>query len=310
MGPLPVPVEEGLFETEEASKLLNKEHQQGFRAPGRNSPMNSGTGSNASSTSRSRSQTKASASEARSPSTITRGGDLVWAKDVAPNASLYFLHMVQLTRLTQKVFQQLYNPTAIQGTWSDIQMLIRELDEQCENWYRAVPAVLDFKRNQRDREFYEHRLSLGFFYYSTKMMVHRPCLCRLDRKIPHQSDKSLNFNRMSATTCVDAARDTLRLIPDEPNAVGLVKVGPWWNILHWLVQATTVLMLEISFRAHHMPEDADDVLDAAKKGVRWLHALGHDNVSAQRAWRLCDSMLREASMKIGRDVSDLPNYQP
>lgn len=309
--PLPAPLEEAAFESEEGAKMLNKENQQGTRNPSVNSHTNSnGRGSNTSSASRSRSQTKAPQTDSRSPSSVQPNTDLLWAKDVPPNMSLYFLHNVQLTRLTQRIFHQLYNPASIEGTWSDVQALIGELDEQLENWYRALPAILDFRRHQRDRDFYECRLSLGFFYNSTKIMIHRPCLCRLDRKIPHQSDKSLAFNRNSATTCVESARETLRLVPDEPNAIGLVKVGPWWSILHWLVQATTVLMLELSFRAHHMPEEAGSILEAAKKGVRWLHALGEENVSARRAWSLCDSMLREAAAKIGRDVNDLPQYQP
>jgi hypothetical protein len=308
--PLPVPLEETQFESELGLKMLNKENQQGPRAPGLNSHSPSQAGSNASSASRSRSQTKASASGSRSPSAIVKSTELSWARDVSPNQSLYFLHLIQLTRLTQKIFHQLYNPSAIEGTWSDIQHLIGELGEQLENWYRALPPILDFKRSQRDRDFYECRLSLGFFYNSTKVMIHRPCLCRLDRKIPHQSNKSLEFNRNAATTCIDAARDNLQLIPDEPNPVGLIKVGPWWSILHWLVQSSSVLMLELSFRAHHMPEEADSVLEAAKKSVRWLHALAEDNMSARRAWALCDGMLREAAAKIGRSVDDMPRHQP
>ena len=130
--------------------------------------------------------------------------------------------------------------------------------------------MFDIRQKHRDRDFYELRLSLEFFYYGTKIMVHRPYLCHLDRKIPHQSSKSLEFNLQAARACVDAARDTLNLIPDEPNAVGLLRVSPWWCVLHWLVQACTVLMLEVSFQAHHMPEEADAVLEASKKGVRWL----------------------------------------
>jgi hypothetical protein len=104
--------------------------------------------------------------------------------------------------------------------------------------------------------------------------------------------------------------DLFRLIPDEPNAVGLIRVGPWWDILHWIVQATTVLMLEMAFRVNHMPEEADSILEGCKKGIRWLHALGEDNMSASRAWSLCFPMLRETIKKIGRDVSDLPQTQP
>ncbi|KIX06227.1 uncharacterized protein Z518_04202 [Rhinocladiella mackenziei CBS 650.93] len=304
--PLPIPLEEEQFETEEGQKLLSKEKQQGDRAPSSNAPAPAGVGS-APSPDRSRSQAKV---DPWSPSTPGTAGDMEWAKDIPPNSSLYFLHMVQLTRLTQNISHRLYNPASIRGTWSEVQLKIKDLDEQLEYWYRKLPQAFDFRRNQRERGSYEYRLNLGFFYYSAKMTIHRPCLCRLDRKIPNQSTKSLEFNRNSATTCVEAAMEMLQLMPDEPNAVGLIRVGPWWNILHWLVQATTVLMLEISFRVNHMPEEADAILDSCKKAIRWLHALGEDNQSAKRAWSLCFTMLREAVKKIGRDVEDLPPNPP
>ena len=307
--PLPIPLEEDKFDTGHATRLLSKMEQQGSRAPFYNS--HSPSSGDSSSNSRSRSGTKNTGNTgSRSPSTIEQNVNLDFAKDIEPNTSLYFLHLIQLTRLTQSIFHAMYNPANIVGAWSDIQDRIRQLSEQLETWYRNLPPMFDFKRKQRDRDYYEFRLSLGFFYYGTKIMVHRPCLCRLDRKIPHQSTKSLDFNRSAATTCVDAARDLLALIPDEPNAVGLMKVGPWWSALHSLVQASTVLMLEISFRAHHMPEEADDVLECSKKGVRWLHAMGEDNPSARRAWKLCNSMLHGAVARIGRDVNDMPTRPP
>jgi hypothetical protein len=304
--PLPVPLEEEQFETEEGQKLLSKVRQQGDRAPSSNSHTPS-VGSTPS-TERSRSQTKV---DSRSPSTPnTQGGHLDWAKDVQPNGSLYFLHLVQLTRVTQSIFHNLYNPASVKGTWSETQAKVKDLDERLEHWYSKLPPAFAFRRKQRERGSYEHRLYLGFFFYSTKMTIHRPCLCRLDRKIPGQSNKSLEFNRNSAAACVEAAMEMLQLIPNEPNAVGLIRVGPWWNILHWLVQATTVLMLEISFRANHMPEEAEAILESCKKGIRWLHALAEDNPSAGRAWSMCNALFMEAVKKIGRDVGDLPQNPP
>lgn len=305
--PLPVPVEEELFETGEAKALLSKERQQGDRAPGSNSNTPSVSASTPSTDSRSRSQTKI---DSRSPSATNRAGDLEWAKDVPPNPALYFLHFVQLARLTQNIFHRLYNPNSVRGTWSETQEKIKELDDQLESWYQNLPAAFEFRRKQRDRSAYEHRLGLGFFFYGTKMTIHRPCLCRLDRKIPNQSQKSHEFNRNSALACVEAAIETLNMIPDEPNAVGLMCIGPWWDILQRLVQASSVLMLELSFRVNHMPEDADVVLESGKKAVRWLHALGDENVSAARAWKLCAPLFQVAAKKIGRDVSDLPQNPP
>ncbi|KAJ9609222.1 hypothetical protein H2200_006994 [Cladophialophora chaetospira] len=305
--PLPVPLEEEQFDGEEGQKLLDKVRQQGDRAPSSNS-LSPSIGSTPS-TDRSRSQTKV---DSRSPSMPGGGqsGDLEWAKDVQPNSSLYFLHLVQLTRVTQSIFHSLYNPAAASGSWSDIQAKVKDLDDRLEHWYRKLPPAFAFRRKQRERGSYEHRLNLGFFYYSTKMTVHRPCLCRLDRKIPGQSNKSLEFNRNSAAACVESAMEMLQLIPDEPNAVGLIRVGPWWNILHWLVQATTILMLEISFRVNHMPEEAETILESSKKGIRWLHALAEENASARRAWSTCNGLFRDAAKKIGRTIDDLPSSPP
>ncbi|KAK5297990.1 hypothetical protein LTR99_007679 [Exophiala xenobiotica] len=304
--PLPIPLDEELFDSEDGQKLLSKERQQGDRAPASNAQTPSASNSTPS-TDRSRSQTKV---DSRSPSMPTNQGDMEWAKDFPPNGSLYFLHLVQMTRMSQNIFHRLYNPTSVTGTWSDIQAKIQELDEQLERWYRRLPQPFAFRRKQRERGSYEYRLSLGFFYYGAKMTIHRPCLCRLDRKIPNQSAKSLEFNRNSAAACVKAAMEMLASIPDEPNAIGLLKVGPWWNILHWLVQCTSVLMLEITFRANHMPEEVDSVLEASKKGIRWLHALGEDSPSARRAWAICIPMLRESAKKVGRDVNDVPHLPP
>jgi hypothetical protein len=71
---------------------------------------------------------------------------LEFAKNVPANSSLYFLHLVQLTRLTQNIFHRLYNPSAIEGTWSDVQNTIRQLAEQAETWYRNLPPMFDFRR--------------------------------------------------------------------------------------------------------------------------------------------------------------------
>lgn len=308
--PLPVPLTEDDFDSEQGTKLLNKEHQRVARAPSSNSPTPA-SGDRPDSTTSSRSGSNRAA-ESRSPSTAQTGNNtgMDWTKDVSPNSSLYFLHAIQLARLTQVMFNKLYNPRAIEGRWTDIQKSIRDLDNQLENWYRKLPSVFDFRRKQRDKDFYEPRVALGCYYFSTKQMLHRPCLCRLDRKIQGQSNRSLEFNRASAQACVQAAKDQLGQIPDEPNSVGLMRTFPWLSTLHLLVQALTVLTLEISFRAHHMPQHADELIEDAKKGVRWLHNLGEENLAAARAWRLSQEMLIQASVKMGRVIDDLPQTLP
>jgi Fungal specific transcription factor domain len=306
--PLPIPMEEDAFHSQHAMTMLGADMQKNARYPGllHRSPKN--PSSAASSSDRSRSASKPT-SASRSPST-PQHLDFEWAKNVPPSCSLYFLHYIKLTKIAQASLDRIYTPEAMQTTWSKVQSVMSELEQTIQDWHSNLPAALDFKRKQRDQNLVQQRMCLGFSYYSIQIIVHRPCLCRLDRKIPSQSMKSREFNRVAAATCVDSARDMLQMLPDEPNAVGLNRTGPWWCIVHYLMQATVVLLLELSFRADHMPERAESVFDGAKKAVRWLHNLGEESHSARRGWALCNSMLREAAPKIGREVHQLPEQPP
>lgn len=306
--PLPVPVEEHVFQSQHALNLLSGDMQRNARYPGTLYRSARTSNSAASSSDRSRSASKP-ASASRSPSS-PQHLDFEWAKNVPPSSSVYFLHHIQLTKIAQSILNRLYAPEAIQRSWSQCQTVISELDHVLGDWHNNLPSIFDFKRKQRDQNFVQHRMCLGFFYYSTRIIINRPCLCRLDRKIPGQSIKSRDFNRTSAAACVDSAREMLQMLPDEPNAVGLNRIGPWWCVLHCLMQATVVFLLELSFRADHMPEEAENIFEAAKKAVRWLHNLGEESYSARRAWTLCNQMLREAAPRIGREVNRLPEQSP
>ena len=306
--PLPVPYDEDTFSNQHATHLLSTEMQKTTRYP----MSRSGSVSNPNTTptsDRSGSGTKTTPLS-RTPSNTASNEVSSWTKGTAPSVSMYFLYYVELTRIDQSVLNQLYTPEAMSTTWSHVQDSISRLSDRLDTWLGDLPTVFDFTRKQRDQTFLQQRITLGFYFYGTRIILHRPCLCRLDRKIPRQSNKSKDFNRQSATTCIDAARAMLDLIPDQPNAIGLNKLSPWWCIIHFLVQATTVLMLELSFRANHMPEQAESILEASKKGVRWLHQLSEQSLAASRAWKLCDALLRDAAPKVGGDVKDLPTQVP
>jgi hypothetical protein len=108
-----------------------------------------------------------------------------------------------------------------------------------------------------------------------------------------------------------SARQMLDLIPDEPDAVQLYHVCPWWCILHYLMQSATVLLLELSFSCIHMPAEENGIFEASKKAIRWLFAMSECSLPARRAWELCDSNLRRIAVGMDYDLNDLPilNYE-
>jgi len=226
---------------------------------------------------------------------------------VAPSEALFFLCHTKLSILTNAVLTRLYRAGTSKQTWAEIQARIAKLDDRLERWRQGLPSIFDFTKKQRDQHFIRQRICLGFFYYNTRTIINRPCLCRVDRRIPQESGKAKEFNRTAAARCVHAARDLMNMLPNVPNAVGLYRVSPWWCLVHHIVQASTVLMLELSFRADHMPNEADDILEAAKKAVYWLRSMSDDNVAARRAWRLCDDLLHKVAPRIRRSADNMPD---
>jgi len=153
-------------------------------------------------------------------------------------------------------------------------------------------------------------MALAFQYQYIRIIINRPCLCRLDYRIPNESKRSRGFNRSAAAACIEAAREMIALLPDEPNPIGLISRSPWWCLLHYLVSAGTVLIAEISMRAEHNPQQADGLLKDSKKVVSWLRAMGKDNLGAERSWTVLSKLLIAAAPKIGGDTSDVQRDFP
>ncbi len=230
--------------------------------------------------------------------------------DTPPCNAFAFRYQTRLTRVTNEVLDRLYRNDAMSQSWAQVQANIANMNSNLENWRRSLPPVFDFAKKQRDKQFVRQRMNLGFSYYSTLTIINRPCLCRIDRRIPDESDKAKGFNRETAARCVNAARGMLDLLPDEPNALGLYKLAPWWCLVHYLMQAATVLMLELSFRADHMPNEVEEIFDAGKKALEWLRSMSGMDEAARRASLMCNELLRQVAPKVGREAKDATSYQP
>lgn len=106
-------------------------------------------------------------------------------------------------------------------------------------------------------------------------------------------------------TCIEAARETIALLPDELNPVGLISNSPWWCLLHYVVSAGVILMVEMAMRAEHNPQQADGLLKDSKTVLRWLRAMAEDSLGAERSCKVLTKLLVISSSKIGGDISDV-----
>ena len=298
---LPLPIEETNFPGSNVQRLqdihsMHRSSSQGSRKSDYSLPTPPSTTRSA--------KMRSSPGESFSP-TSSQSSSQPKQPQYPPCDSLAFMYHTKLSIFTNEVVNSLYRAKAISTSWSTVQDKIADLYARLEAWRTEMPPVFDFTKQHRDQEFSRHRLSLAFFYYSTLIIITRPCLCRIDRKIPDQSDKAKVFNRETATRCVRAARDMLALIPEEPDPIGLFTSAPWWCLVHYLMQGGTILMLELSFRADHMPKEADDVFDSANKALEWLQSMSKYDEAARRAAKLCHQALRGVAPRVGRNPNEV-----
>lgn len=150
------------------------------------------------------------------------------------------------------------------------------------------------------------------------------------------------FRTEMSLGCLRAACALISLLPNEPDIISLLRLAPWWHHLHYIMQATTAMLLGLSNWPTSPPVEekhsssfptitttnptatttakpsptADDliptlevktVIAATKKALRWLfHLASHGDDAARRAFVLCDSFMRRIASSIGVGVDDLP----
>lgn len=223
----------------------------------------------------------------------------------APISDIYFKHYTDLCALAKEVVGELYRPGIREKKWAEIQVVIENFDKRLFRWRDALNIPFDVATPSADPEVESCRVALRILFYSTRTIIHRPCLCRLDQHIADQSRSSKATNRGFANKCVDSARSVLDLILNKPESTVLHHGAMWWMILHHLKRALTVLLLELSFRAEHMPADAAGLLDEAKAAVNWLRNIGFSNPTAKHTWITLSRLLHQAAQKVGGNTADI-----
>ncbi|KAL8684848.1 MAG: hypothetical protein Q9218_008107, partial [Villophora microphyllina] len=234
-------------------------------------------------------------------------GRALWShqeKPVATVDSMFFVHFVELSSMADNALSSLYNARSRRTKWSELQGMIEKLSRKLDDWNANLPHSFQTNWSRQKPEGHSSRVAIGMLYHSTSIIINRPCLCRLDRRIAHQSAASNQTNIASANRCVSSARSILALVPNPPDPAMIYQGPLWWMALHHLKRATTVLMLEMTFMSSHTAEADADILIDAKKAIAWLHALGQSSSPAYSSWITLSRLLVRAAEKFGGDLSD------
>lgn len=221
--------------------------------------------------------------------------DTCYASGAAANSGSYLKSIVKLGEIT-KTALELYSANNLGESWEFIQRTIAHHNDKLDAWATAIPGSLNFfqKSSPAGHRYSREQSTLDMWYHSTKMLITRPCLCRLDRWITNQTTSSNLFNRNAALICIEAAQAISNLLPaaESNNIVKLYESGPWWQMIHVIMQALVVLCLEIVLQARHVLEDRQGLIPSLKKLIQWLRIMRVSNNMAIRAYALSVGLLR------------------
>lgn len=225
--------------------------------------------------------------------------------DEPPNAGSFLTAHVQASLITQHAMAELYSEKVATKSWKQAQQAVTALCSRLEAWLTSLPSELNFSQPSSDISLQRERSILQMQYIGIKILVTRPCLCRLDRRMTNQSKTSDSFNQQTAQVCVGAAVAMADLLPEEVNTTYLYQIGPWWSIVHNIMQALIVLLLEMSYDTAHLPYEWIQILPPTKKLIRWLRTMSNCNHIAERAYKMTFVVLRRLASKFNIDISEL-----
>ncbi|KAL3462209.1 fungal-specific transcription factor domain-containing protein [Aspergillus heterothallicus] len=245
-----------------------------------------------------------------------------WLKSVEPTPSLFFFYLIDLFAITHAAVKAIYTLSKERDTGlSEIPLFQKKLHA----WLSHLPPPFAFTNDDNVSAVSQesrYQVSLAMAYYRAQIILSRPCLTRPGFK----GRTNIRFSRSrfgddTARTCIHSAVALISILPDKPDMNWLLRTTPWWCVLHFIMQAITILLIQLA--VGQVPAEDEDtgvrhsgdiksdvapevVLELAKKGVRWLHRMGEQDTSSQRAFQITERLLRRIAVAKGLDVDVIP----
>ena len=234
-------------------------------------------------------------------------------KSVQPSPPLYFFYQVDLSLIANAITSNLYGIHAPQYGKKPLERAIKSYSQKLDSWVSTIDDELSFvDRNGEPLQSVLSRSQIGLAlsFYSTSILLNRPCLSRpgLQERSGIRFPRN-QFGNDTALACVRSATLLLGVLPDEASGDWFYRTSPWWTMLHYLMQATTVLLIHLAVgpvpaRTERGVEKygeaalPDTALLGCKKALRWLHLMSEKDIACRRGFGLCHGLFcRIASSK-------------
>jgi hypothetical protein len=162
------------------------------------------------------------------------------------NSGSYFKAVVTLSIIVQDISSSLYSVATMIRPSKELQVQVTHLEQRLEQWTHLLPQQFDFQiRNvETDVRFTRERTILRFQLCSAKMLLTRPYLS--GRKQQYRGNEEANFSNRMGNICIEAAKSMVDFFPEHSNGRVVYGQGPWWCIVHYMMQAVAVFLLGLS----------------------------------------------------------------
>ncbi|KAF1829453.1 hypothetical protein BDW02DRAFT_509885 [Decorospora gaudefroyi] len=213
----------------------------------------------------------------------------------------YFRAVVQLSIISQSILTSLYSAGTMIRSAVEIQQDTALLSQRLDEWVSSLPAEfrLEVPCWDPNNLFARERTLLRFQLCSARILLTRPCLTV--RRQPWKEASDASFSRRMADSCIEAAKTIVASLPDEP-CPGLCEEGPWWCIVHHMMQSISVFLLALSY-PFSTSEDVTRMVQCVRKIIRWLQVM--KGPVAERAHRVALNCFQTVARRYSIDVSDL-----
>jgi hypothetical protein len=201
------------------------------------------------------------------------------------NSAPYFKVATQLSIITHNILTTLCAASPFRST-AENQQNMAQLGQSLDQWVLSLPRELNFQDpiNGANTMYCRERMLLGYQLCSARISLGRPYLST--RRQAWRDGNEANFVRRMGNSCVEAAITVVGFLPDDFNVQFMYDQGPWWCIVHHLMQAVSVLLLDLS-RPTSTSQDSMLRVQYIKKATRYLQVM-QDSV-AERAYQVVSS---------------------
>jgi hypothetical protein len=222
---------------------------------------------------------------------------------ITPNISLSFLYGVHLDLLLRETIQNMYAPGVTKRSLMEMEITISNLNTEADRWLAGLPVEFHFTKlgSTATDPFACQRADLGFRFYNTKILISQSCFRHLCDQTSGVSPGGSFCDKM-AVICVQMACRMLDMLPSEPDTSWLYKVCPWWCVLHYIMQSTTVLLIELFARTIPGTIKAISLVQKIQKSTQWLQEMSTKDPSSRQAWLVCMDILSQHGEKFALKI--------